>query len=480
MATRAVPNWPPACRPLPPDRLSNHSPSASHSSLTPLRSFDPFPSPSPFVPPPLVDCLFPVRLLLHGLLSDVDAARLLRVSRSSAFALLPGYAFTQHVFQPQDLDQLHRITALYARYGLRVTRLCLPFHFRRLSFDPFTGRSPLPDSLTTLLLGSLPTTETGAVHTQWSIFGPTDWARPTLGGPWLNPLTQQSADHYRQFVVEAAPWELLRFEKVDGLLCCPLPPGLIPPGVRRLQYADEYNCALVRGSIPSTVTFLQLGARFNQPVRAGVLPDLLTHLVFGIFFDQLLSPGNLPPHLQCLDLGRGRWNQPLPAGTLPASIRILSFSRDFDQPLVVGALPPCLTHLRLSAAFTQPIGGGVLPAGLVHLDLGGSYDEPLLPGVLPSSLRELLLSPCFHQPLPVGALPRGLLFLRFRGQGYSHPLVRHALSSSLIALVLGSMDAEAIMASAFPPELRYLGLPQAAREQLRELHLPIGTEVCWC
>ena len=63
-----------------------------------------------------------------------------------------------------------------------------------------------------------------------------------------------------------------------GELDCPLPPGLLPPGLRVLLLNNGYNQPLQPGSLPSTLTFLQLGWRFNQPIAPGVLPASLLHL----------------------------------------------------------------------------------------------------------------------------------------------------------------------------------------------------------
>ena len=63
-------------------------------------------------------------MLLHSFLADHDAARLLRVCRTIALALLPGFSFHQHVFEGESQQQMLRMRALYEAYDLRPTRMC--------------------------------------------------------------------------------------------------------------------------------------------------------------------------------------------------------------------------------------------------------------------------------------------------------------------------------------------------------------------
>ena len=70
--------------------------------------------------------LMPVRSLLLLLLTDKDAAKLLRVSHDVATSLLPGYAFTQHIFRPATVPAMWRLKALYEAYDMRPTRISCP------------------------------------------------------------------------------------------------------------------------------------------------------------------------------------------------------------------------------------------------------------------------------------------------------------------------------------------------------------------
>ena len=73
--------------------------------------------------PPLLDPSTPILPLLHTFLDDADAARLLRTSRTAALALLSGYAFTSHTFQPTSLIALRRLRDLCVEYKLRIRQV---------------------------------------------------------------------------------------------------------------------------------------------------------------------------------------------------------------------------------------------------------------------------------------------------------------------------------------------------------------------
>jgi hypothetical protein len=74
---------------------------------------------------PFIVCLRPIRFFLHPFLADDDAARLLRVSRTTSLALMPGFTFQQHVFVALSQVQMLRMRALYEAYDVRPTRMSL-------------------------------------------------------------------------------------------------------------------------------------------------------------------------------------------------------------------------------------------------------------------------------------------------------------------------------------------------------------------
>ena len=107
--------------------------------------------------------LGPVRHCLLAFLDDGDAGRFLRAGHSTSLALLSGYAFTSHVFRPSSAAHVQQTTALYERYGLKVTRMCLPYAFQEplLEERKVEGeaagqrRSILPSSLVALVMGEV-------------------------------------------------------------------------------------------------------------------------------------------------------------------------------------------------------------------------------------------------------------------------------------------------------------------------------------
>ena len=103
--------------------------------------------------PPLLDALRPILPLLNPLLTDADVSLLLRTSRTTALALLPGYTFTSHVFTPTSLGSLRRLRDLCLTYDLRVTQLSLPDAVKELPLDSTSPHmSPIPASVTALSL----------------------------------------------------------------------------------------------------------------------------------------------------------------------------------------------------------------------------------------------------------------------------------------------------------------------------------------
>jgi hypothetical protein len=330
-------------------------------------------------------CLRPIRALFNLFLSDSDAAQLLRVSRTTALALLPGFTLRQHVFVGESQAQMLRMRALYEAYDMRPTRMCLSSDVRSLSLEEGSGRSPFPSSLTSLLLGPLPPDDGDRVphptmfDAEAVICESIDCLWTRLAKPRTRPTRPssglcRSTAAYKRMLLERSSMPVHSFAESRGPFNCALPPGLLPHGLRRLQFADGFDSPLLPGSIPSTVEILQLWS-FNQPLSVGVLPASLIHLML-VSFNQPLLPGVLPATLE--RLLNENWNQPLEVGVLPASLRALTM-QSFNRPLLPGALPPGLTHCSLDA-FDRPLTAGVLPTSLKSFDVGYAYSQPLLPG----------------------------------------------------------------------------------------------------
>ena len=325
---------------------------------------------------PLLICLQPIRTVLHRFLSDDDAAYLLRVSRTTALALLPGFTFLQHVFVGQSQQQMLRMRALYEAYDMRPTWMCLSEEVRSLSLEEGSGRSPFPSSLTSLLLGPLPPSDERSVALPM-MFEPGAAMCESIHCLCTRLGDRPSNADYNELLPELQGWPVRRFAGSDGPLNCTLQHGLLPLGVRRLQFPNQFNCPLLPLSVPSSVQVMQL-ADYNQPLLLeglSVLPSALLHLVL-VEFDQPLLPCTLPLSLERLRLHH--WNHPLDVNVLPCSLKALDVTM-FDHPLLPGALPAGLTHLALDN-FSQPLEQGSLPPTLLCFDIGSAFDHPLPSG----------------------------------------------------------------------------------------------------
>ena len=422
--------------------------------------------------------LVPVRSLLHLLLTDEDAARLLRVGRTVAASLVSGYTFTQHVFEPVDVEAIWRLKALYEAYGMRPTRMCLPSEVKGLSLEAGAGRSPFPSSLTSLLLGLLDRDEDGGVASN-GIFGPHSVLTDSIQCLWTHPRSESLDEQCRDLLMEewSAPVaSYVQYVKSKGQAKYSLPPGLLPHGLRRLQLDYTLTSPLQAGSIPSTVEVLQLSGNIKTPLSAMHWPSSLVHLVLQGQLQLPLATGVLPASLQRLLL---TYKHPLAVGVLPSSLRALELT-DFEWPIEPHALPSGLTHLR-RGEINCPLTVDSLPSSLVSLILGESFRQPLLPHVLPSSLRMFCHSPCAPHPLQPGVLPEGLAVLRWRLHDWrplAHPLLPGVLPSSLRVLDMGSEWMGDIAAGAVPDGVKWLCLPVRMRGVV-EQHLPAGARVEW-
>ena len=424
-------------------------------------------------PPPsshrLLAVLSPVRRLFQPFLTDDDAARLLRVGRTAALSLLPGFTFRSHVFLPETEGQLWRLKALYGAYDLRVTRLCLPAGFE---VRHFTDRSPFPSSLTALLFAPV-TSSSYSFERRCPTYNVFDDAGDSAVGcavdcPWTRLRRRLRTDgkeddeaEYRAVMQRPLrPVQALtsRHGFVGNVFSCgQLPPGLLPHGLRRLHIAVSLDVPLLVKSLPSTIEVLQVdGYIAHEALSIGVLPKSLRHLVMEQWnYD--LHPGFLPPSLERLSLAA--FNQPLDFDVLPASLKALQLF-SFTHPLLPGVLPAGLTHLSMSN-FHDQIDEGVLPPSLVSLDLGPRSQNSLIsPSVLPHSLRVLSLYTHGEYPLWPGPLPTGLAVLHWTHEGPPITPLPGQLPDSLLVMDLGRCELHSIAEDALPASVTHLLLPR--------------------
>ena len=433
--------------------------------------------------------LTPVRQCLHPFLSDEDAARLMRASRSITETLLSGYAFVDHAFTfySRALADVKCCIDLYARYHMRIVRMCLPRGWNRPLVDDSTGQSLLPLSLVCLAIGF----DCGEENVARSAaYAPLDGSadKRHVAGTVTDSSGRQDRGSEREGD-DREFWRLFRsmewgshiwhYSDCLGAFNKPIPPGALPHGLRFLQLSGEFNQPLQVGSIPDTVEVLQFGVSFDQLLEEGQLPASLEYLLLGFLHNQPLLPGVLPAGLKRLSLAV-HYNQLLQPGTLPPRLQQLALGELYKLPLNPGVIPPSVTRLRLSRHFNQPLQVGSIPYGVEYLNLGSRFDQTLSPGVLPRSLRQLVVSLELEHDLLPGSLPDGLEVLAFDGRSlFQQSLQPGIIPSELIALSMGDTYAAKLVAGGIPATVRWLRLPVRYRKADLSAVLAPATRLVW-
>ena len=466
------------------DQLSDHR-LLSDDSLSPssCRSF----AAPPLSHPCLLSLLQPVRHCLLPFLDDVSAAQLLRTRRSTATDLLSGFVFTEHVFRPRTAAALKHTVAWYGRYGMRITRLCLPKDWSEPLQDAETGQSLLPASLLAITIGESPSrTDLSAMHAcaAYASFDDSD-DEERGGSVEAEGLAGNEADFWRRIKPvnsiygEDQSWTVEQYWPMHCLFNHPLPIGVLPRGLRLLHFGQLFNQPLSRGSIPDTVQLIQFGERFNQPLAVGHLPSSLTHLVFAKCFNQPLTAGVLPAGLKRLRFGHS-YDQPLALGSLPPQLQKLSFGFWYNQMIAPGVIPSSVTHIRLGDALNHPLQAGSIPLGCMHLHLSHYFNRALPAGVLPNTLRELALSPSFAHPLEVGSLPDGLQTLLFhQWSDFQHVFLPGVIPDSVLVVSLGTRYEQELVVGSIPASVKWIRLPQSYAEKDLSSVLSPSTRVVW-
>ena len=421
--------------------------------------------------------LFPIRSLLHLLLTDEDAARLLRVGRTVATSLLSGYTFHQHVFEPASVQEMRRLKALCEAYDVRPTRMCVPVAgIAEMGREAGSGGSPFPSSLTSLVLGSVAPDEDGhiAPHRMFSLEADRVDSIQCL---WTHPRSAMLDEQYHDLLMEEHMSPVFSYTELRSQVNYSLPPGLLPHGLRRLQLDSALNSPLQAGSIPSTVEVLHVSGDLDNSLSIERRGPSLVHLVLLGGMHLPLTANVLPASLQ--RLGWRYYDHPLDVGVLPSTLQALDMYW-FHQPIKRHDLPAGLTHLSFFS-LNHPLTPGILPSSLVSLDLGASFQHPLPPHVLPSSLRVFFHSRVTSHPLQPGVLPEGLVALHWRLYTWasSDPLLPGVLPSPLRVLDMGRDWVGDIAAGAVPDGVRWLRLPAHMHGKEVEQRLPANALVEW-
>ena len=292
----------------------------------------------------------------------------MRVGHTAAKQLLIGFTFRQHVFCCEDQREMSNLKRLYAEYDVRPTRMQLSEGMERLVLE-VDGKSPFPESLTSLLLGPLPSSPRLADNVPNVLVD--GWNNPD--GPCQLQAGPRSDEYYKSVLESTASDADEPFGQVWESFSRYLAPGLLPQGLPSIQFAYLYGIPLSPRSIPWPVEQLQVG-RFNRSL-VGLLPSSLTQISLSEF-DQPLMPAVLPASLQYLSLRV--WDKPLQFSVLPASLKQL-FIPSFNHPLHPGVLPLGLEKLSLYR-FDQKLVVGSLPPSLAVLDMGAMFTKPLPAG----------------------------------------------------------------------------------------------------
>ena len=230
---------------------------------------------------------------------------------------------------------------------MHIKRLRQPGKWVGSSYDAERGRSLLPLSLHTLLLGERDThlyqhqtilTRGGFIYRTYDD-GILDHAELTAFPPFSGVLCEY--DEYARLQLRAT-WVLDWARYAYARLHCPglrdLPPGAIPLSVRCLQLPSILNTPLQLVSIPPGVERLILDHAVDQTLDLHLLPRSLTKLALVRAFQ--IVAGDWPPALEELTLTS-------------------------DQPLLPGCLPP-VTALRITR-YSHPLPPGVLPSSITRL-----------------------------------------------------------------------------------------------------------------
>lgn len=101
-----------------------------------------------------------------------------------------------------------------------------------------------------------------------------------------------------------------------------LRPGILPTGLKVLEFCHVFNRPIVPGTLPYGLESLTLGDQFNQPLSVGIIPEALLSLSFGREFNSKIDEGALPRGLRTVSFGFS-FNQKLDAGVLPSTVRTL-------------------------------------------------------------------------------------------------------------------------------------------------------------
>ncbi|GAM24862.1 hypothetical protein SAMD00019534_080370 [Acytostelium subglobosum LB1] len=191
----------------------------------------------------------------------------------------------------------------------------------------------------------------------------------------------------------------------------PIAPGILPPNLKRMIFADSFNQQIAANSLPSTLKFVSFGTDFNQPLHNLPASVIKLHLssrndhpigtkqLVALFHreDLAFTPGEVFSDLTKLHMWAVHENEQLPLITSSRFPKLKQLYignplEDGHEPIDLSMLPSTLTDLIVTT--NRPI--TAFPTGLVKLNL--HHSNPLVQiTTLPQSLQSLVLIEYQHE-----------------------------------------------------------------------------------
>ena len=366
--------------------------------------------------PPFDSSFSVVRFHLFPFLSDFEAVHCSLVNRATFafFPLLPiRHTFSARPPEAHLGNTHHSIVPYYDRpYVPRITRLVhvssfhvfhLVPHLTSLDLDERWPppvdllRAHAPRTLRQLrLYGGCFRAHHGLGERKnrpYCSFTPGTFP-PQLTHLRLSPRQRDEAAGARRPSIRLEPGLLpatLQLLELSWDLDAPLVSGVLPPGLRELEY---WACQpLHAGVLPSSLTRLRLVGPQSAPLAVGALPPLLRRLELTGLHGHPTETGVLPPELAELDMGDCHTLSKQGMVALSAGLRLLRMQLRVSEPLLAETFAGCplLQVLDLSCCGSWTVeekSAGLvdvaaLPAGLKELRLP---ERVRLTGVVPPGL----------------------------------------------------------------------------------------------
>jgi hypothetical protein len=149
---------------------------------------------------------------------------------------------------------------------------------------------------------------------------------------------------------------------------------MIPVGIKKIKFCDNFNQSIDIGEIPEGVIYIQFGKNFNKELKKGIIPSSVRFLTFGYYFNNELKVGDLPENLKYLNLG-GLYNYKLNKKIIP-NVKLLHLSIHYNNLIEEDSLPENLNFLFIGSIWKIDIDKCVFPSGLMEIYVFNTYKKP--------------------------------------------------------------------------------------------------------